>query len=283
MSLVKIHILFVFCLLFSCTKKIEKTPVAKVGSEFLYLEDVAQTIPSDVSKDDSTLWANDFIKNWVKQELVIQAAEENLSFELKNVQKELEEYRNSLLTYRYKKELMNQKMDTVISASEIEEYFESNQHEFVLSNNIAKVVFLKIPTEIADPETIKHLCTDNSPERMSELDDYGIRYAKSYNRFNDDWVEIEQILSLIPSEIDDPVRFLRRNKFIENTDTDYYYFICIRDFRVSGENAPLEYVRSPIKNLLLNQRKIRFLKQIDKDIYDEGIASNKFKIFNVQK
>ena len=70
---------------------------------------------------------------------------------------------------------------------------------------------------------------------------------------------------------------------MESKDTDYYYFICIRNFRLNGEVAPVDYVETKIKNLLLNQKKIKFLKQIEKDIYQEGLASNKFKIFNVQK
>ncbi len=277
------NITLLLVLVFSCTEKIEQTPVAQVGNKFLYLEDVGQTIPNALSKSDSTSWADDFIENWVRKELVVLAAEQNLTFEQKNVQKELDEYRNSLLTYRYKKELMFQKMDTILSKEEIESYYQQNKQQFILNKNIVKAIYLKTPLEVSDPETIKNLSLDNDPDKMAELDEYCIRYAKSYDRFNDKWVDIEQILKQLPVEISNQERFLRRNKFMESKDTDYYYFICIRDFRLSGESSPVEYVESPIKNLLLNQRKIRFLKQVEKDIYDEGVANNKYKIFNVQK
>jgi hypothetical protein len=43
--------------------------------------------------------------------------------------------------------------------------------------------------------------------------------------------------------------------------------------------APVEYVETDIKNLILNKRKIEFLKQIEENIYKEGIRQNKFKIY----
>ena len=277
------NIIFLLFLIFSCTEKEEQVPAAQVGNKILYLEELRQTIPDALSGSDSASWANYFIENWVRKELVILAAEQNLNFEQKNVEKELEEYRNSLLTYRYKKELMLQKMDTVISKKEIETYYQQNEQQFVLNENIVKALYLKIPLEVSDPEAIKNLSLENDPEKLAELDEYGIRYAKSYDRFNDKWVNMEQILTQLPFEIPNQERFLKRNKFMESKDTNYYYFICIRDFRLSGERSPVEYVSSQIKNLLLNQRKIRFLKQVEKDIYSEGVASNKFKIYNVQK
>ena len=281
------HSFYIIILLFilsAChTEEEVRTPVAQVADKVLYMEEVAKSIPNSLSASDSSLWANDFIKKWIEKELVVLAAEENLTYEQKNVEKELEEYRNSLLTYRYKKELMLQKMDTVVTKEEIETYYQQNQKEYILSKNIVKAIYMKTPLEVADPETIKNLSLDNSPEKMGELDEYGISYAKSYDRFNDKWVDVERILSQIPVEISNQERFLRRNKFIESKDTDYYYFICIRNFRLSGEAAPVEYVEQQIKNLLLNQKKINFLKQIEKDIYKEGLASKKFKIFNVQK
>ncbi|MGQ8335440.1 hypothetical protein ACUNWD_02745 [Sunxiuqinia sp. A32] len=277
------YIVILLLILVGCNQQEERTPIAQVHDEILYLDEVDLVIPNELGEADSTLWADDFIKNWVRRKLLIWAAEQNLNADQKNVEKELEEYRNSLITYRYKKELMAQKMDTIVSDREAEQYYQQHEQQFILSKNIVKAIYLKTPLEVSDPETIKNLSTDESPEKLAELDDYGIRYAKTYDRFNDKWIEMENILNQIPSDIPDQERFLRRNKFVESDDTDYYYFICIRDFRLAGEPAPLEYVESQIKNLLLNQRKVKFLKQVEDDIYKEGTVSNKYKIFNVQK
>ena len=280
----KRYIIPLLLLLAACQpSQSDLTPLAKVGENFLYLEDVKKVLPENMTETDSALWMDDFIKTWVRSELVILNAEQNLAPEQKNVEKELKEYRNSLITYRYKKELMAQKMDTVIQHEEIESYYENHQTEYRLRNSIVKAIYLKIPMEVANAELIRNLAISEDPQQLAQLDEYGIQYAKTYDRFNNSWVNLEEVLNQLPEEITDTESFLRRNKFVESSDTDYYYFICIHDFRLQGQTAPLEYIESDIKNILLNERKIKFLKNIENDIYAEGLASNKFKIYNIQK
>jgi len=271
-------------LLAACTpKEPDKIPVAKVGETYLYLEDLAKIVPKNLKGNDSTLWADDFVRKWVQNELVILNAEQNLTAEQKNVDKELQEYRNSLITYRYKKALMSQKMDTVVSDSDINAYYSLHLDRYKLNDDIVKAVYLQIPLEVAKPEILKSLCKDNDPQRLTQLSEYGIQYAKVFDRFGDQWVSWEKIRSQIPEEINIDQQILRRNKFLESSDTDYYYFICILDFRSKGENAPVEFISKEIRNILLNERKIEFLKSIEEDIYKEGVASNKFKIYNIKK
>ena len=59
--------------------------VAEVNDKKLYASDLAEIIPNDITNEDSVLMANDYIKKWVKQELVIQKANENLTLEQKDV------------------------------------------------------------------------------------------------------------------------------------------------------------------------------------------------------
>ncbi|MEL7586370.1 MAG: hypothetical protein AAGU19_06610 [Prolixibacteraceae bacterium] len=276
-----ILLLFVFG---GCQQEtLNKVPLAQVGDRILFLEEIEKVLPQNLPHQDSALWVDDFVKKWVRSELLILNAEQNLSPEQKDVDKELKEYRNSLLTYRYKKELLAQKMDTVISPEEVSAYYEQHKSEFSLKSNIVKAVYLKIPLEVAHPETVKNLTIDEDPQKLAQLDEYGVQYAKTYDRFEDKWVNSADVFSQFPEETDGGERFLRRNKFLESSDTDYYYFICIRDFRLEGQVAPIDYVETGIRNILLNERKIKFLRNIEDDIYMEGLESNKFRIFNIQK
>lgn len=258
----------------------EKKPVAKVGDNYLYLDDLRKITPKNLHGNDSTLWVDDFVRRWVQNQLLILNAEQNLSAEQKNVDQELQEYRNSLITYRYKKELMAQKMDTVVTRNEIEAYYSKNRERYRLRNSILKAVYMKIPIEVANVELLKRYAQTEREANSSQLNEYGSQYAKVFNRFGDGWVGSEQIAAQIPEQFNMDEQFLRRNKIIESSDTDYYYFICIRDFRTKGEYAPVEYVSDEIRNIVLNERKIQFLKKIEDDIYQDGVAANKFKIYN---
>ena len=254
--------------------------IARVSNNILYLSDVSEFVPKGLSVEDSTIMAEDYINKWIKKQLLIQKAEENLTIQQKNVSKELEEYRNSLIIYNYKKELMRQKMDTTVYYTEIEEYYNNNTQSFTLNNNIVKAIYLKIPNEVADPERLKLFCGNNSSENIDELKDYCLQYAKSFDIFTDKWVDFKYISENIPEQIESQEQFLIRNGMIELNDSNYYYLVCINDYKLSGQLAPIEHVSENIKTLILNKRKIEFLKDIETEIYQEGIRNNKFKIYN---
>jgi hypothetical protein len=271
-------------LIFGCS---QKTPsngeaVAKVGTSKLYLDDVRSVIPDNVRREDSLLMAEDYIRKWIKQELLLKKAEENLSETEKDVSKQLEEYRKSLILYRYKNQLIKQRMDTTISEQQVLNYYDENPEKFILNKNIVKAIFMKIPNEFANPEQLKNMCSDTSTEGIIELRDYCLQYAKVFDIFIDRWVDFQMVAKYIPETIENPDQFLQNNEVVERTDSDYYYLISIHDYKLKNEPAPIEYVEENIKNLILNRRKIDFLKQLENNVYTEGIEKNKFEILKTE-
>ena len=79
-----------------------------------------------------------YIDNWIHESLIIHKAETNLNNEQKNVEKQLQDYRNSLITFIYEKALVQEKLDTIVKNSEIEEYYTKNKANFELKDNIIK-------------------------------------------------------------------------------------------------------------------------------------------------
>ncbi len=281
LTLKYIFIILTGLLFLKCNKQevSDDKVVAQVGEKKLFQSEISRIIPSEIEEQDSVLMANDYIRKWVKQELLINKANENLTLEQKNLTKEIEEYRNSLIIYKYKNELMNQQMDTLVTNRQIEQYYNANTDNFKLNSNIVKAIFIKIPKEVANPKLIKELADDNSAEGINALREYCIQYAKSFDFFNNNWVDFELVKKNMPGEITDESQFLARNNQIELNDSIYYYLVSIQDYKLKNELAPVEYVETNIKNLILNKRKIEFLKQIEENIYKEGIRQNKFKIY----
>ena len=252
--------------------------IAEVGAKKLYNSDITGIVPIGISSEDSILLINDYVRKWVRNELMVQKAEENLTIDQKNLAKELEEYRNSLIIYKYKNELMNQRMDTSCTDNQIETYYFNNEGDFKLSKNIVKAIFLKIPAEFANPRQLKEMCIDTSDEGLAAIRDYCLQYAKAFDIFIEQWVDFDVVFRNIPMEIENYEQFLTRNNLIEHNDREYYYLVSIHDYKLVNEIAPLGYVRGNIKNLIINRRKIEFLKQIEDNVYTEGIRQNKFKI-----
>jgi hypothetical protein len=266
----------------SCSNDInsEKVIAAKVGESLLFASDLSSIIPTEIDKKDSSVMANDYIEKWVKQELLIQKANENLTPKQKDVTRELREYRNSLIIYKYKNELIKQRMDTTVTEAQIEVFYNSNLDNFNLNKNIVKAIFIKIPNEVANPSLLKSLTANTSDEGLSELKEYCLQYAKGFDIFIDNWVDFEIVKNNIPQEIEDDIRFLSRNNQIELSDSNYYYLVEIQDYKLKNDLAPLKFVENNIKKLILNKRKIEFLKEVEDNIYTEGIRQNKFRIYN---
>lgn len=278
-----LHILFLALSMTACNSFLAKDePIAKVGEHLLTMKELSGHVPDYLDDTDSALWAEDYIKKWVQRELLHLKAEENLKAELKDVSKELEEYRNSLIVYRYKNELVKEKMDTAVSDANIQKYFTEHRESFILNRNIVKAIYIKIPVQVSNPDNIKDLCMTENKEKQAKLNEYCMSYAKAYDRFNDQWVAADMVLKNIPAVIKDQDQFLERNRFVETTDINYYYIVYIRDYRLSGSISPIEYVQNDIRNLILSKQKIEFLKQIEKDIYKEGIDKNKVKLYKTK-
>ena len=277
----KYCILIIAILAYSCQtfrQSDEDIIVASVGAKELTQTDLSELIPKDLNQSDSSVLAQEYINKWIKQELLVQKAEENLNVDQKDVSRELEEYRNSLIIYKYKNELLKQRMDTTVSENQVIEYYDTNQENFILSNNIVKAIFIKIPSEYANPEQLNNYCNDTSEEGLNELREYCIQYAKQFDIFIENWVDFGLVANNLPIQISNQKEWLSRNERTELNDSSYYYLVRIHNYKLKGDIAPVEYVTENIKNLILNKRKIAFLREIENNIYEEGVRKNKFKI-----
>lgn len=279
-----IYIILTALVLSSCSSLFEKEePVAKVGDKVLTMTELAKNTPDYLDATDSSLWTDDYIKKWIQRELLLQKAEENLKADMKDVSDELEEYRNSLIVFRYKNELIKEKMDTVLKDSDLQKYFNEHRESFILNRNIVKAIYIKIPLQVTSPENLRELCSSNDPEKQAKLNEYCISYAKAFDRFNDQWISADMVLQNIPERISDQKLFLEKNRFSESSDKVYYYIVYIRDYRLAGQVSPIEYVENDIRNIILSKQKIEFLKQIEKDIYKEGLDNNRVKLYKIKK
>ena len=278
------YIVLIASMLTACDLFVDSgEPVAKVANKVLTVEELSKNVPDYLDPTDSALWADDYIKKWVQRELLLLKAEENLKGNEKDVSQELEEYRNSLIVFRYKNELIRQKMDTIVKDTDIKKYYNEHRESFILNRNIVKAIYIKVPRQVSSPEDLKQLCSSNDPEKQARLNEYCMSYAKAYDRFNDQWVAADQVMKYTPAAIPDQQRFWEKNRFIESTDMDFYYLVCIRDYRLAGQSSPIEFVQGDIQNIILSKQKLDFLKQIEKDIYKEGLDNNKVKLFKTKK
>ena len=102
--------------------------VARVGSRRLYRSQVEALIPPGTASADSANIALQYIHNWSMDLLYSDIAAQQLTKAELDVSEELEDYRNSLLKFRYEQRYINERLDTAVTREQIQEYYDS--HEF---------------------------------------------------------------------------------------------------------------------------------------------------------
>lgn len=256
-----------------------ETPLATVFDKKLYISDIRDIFPSNVSGQDSVQILQNYIDKWVKKQLILQKAELNLTAEEKDVQQQMEEYRSSLLIFKYEQSLILQKLDTVIQPEQIEAYYNENTSNFVLDEHIVKALYIKLPSDAPDIYRARQLYRSEREEDFRELESYCYQYAIKYDYFNDAWVPLEYIMEELPDEIRNPESYFRYRNYIEQQDSAFRYLVNIREYYLASSTAPLEYVQDKIRSILLNQRKVRFIKELENKIYLDALNKGNFTIY----
>ena len=83
----------------SCFTKEEGKILARVNEKDLLLTEVINKMPVQI--EDSAYFVERYMNDWIRKELMITHAELNLSTDLLKYEKQIEDYRASLLIYEY--------------------------------------------------------------------------------------------------------------------------------------------------------------------------------------
>ncbi len=277
------YIFFILILLQGCSgnnSQNRRIPVARAGKVTLYYDEIPQQILESARTTDSVSVISNYINKWARQELLYQKAEANLSAADRNsIEKQLMETRLDLVIYEYQRMMMLQKMDTVISSTELSEYYETNSGSFNLNTNIVKALFIKLPVETPNLSRIKYLARSASQKDLQELESLCFQFAEKFDDFNEQWITFDRLLFEMKEQITDQENFLRRSGFYEKSDSSSVYLVVINDYRLRGTLAPFEYAKEDIKRIIWNNRRLEFLQTLENGIYNEAVQGNGFKIF----
>lgn len=256
-----------------------KDAIARAYGYRLFPEDLAGVVPKGASRQDSINITRTFIENWIRQRSVLHKAESNLDDDSKNVERQLEEYRNTLITYAYETELIRQRLDTVVSDAEVEDFYQKNQNNFELKDNIIKVIYLKLRKNSPKINKPREWYRSTSEKDRNLLTEYCHQYAVNYFLDDSTWLLFDDLLKEIPIKTYDKEQFLQNNRNIEIEDSSFIYFVSIKGFMIKNSTSPLSFERTNIRNMIINQRKLKLIEEMEKQSYEEAKKSGEAEIF----
>jgi hypothetical protein len=261
-----------------------KTPesklVARVGNEYLYLDDLIDLVPEGSSSEDSLSMVNSFIERWATRQLIIDAALRNLSPEKqKEYDRLIQQYKQDLYTKGYLEEVVKQSLDTVVSLSELNQYYNLNKANFRLTGTLVRLRYIQLPGDHPKFEMIKKRFEEFKKRDKAFWDTYQLQFKSS--ALNDSvWVELNQIYKKLPFVTpDNRDQYIVSGKSSQYKDsTDVY---LVRVLKVSGNNeiAPFEFIKPTLTEIILNQRKLELIKKFEQEIKNDALKNKSYEVY----
>ena len=142
--------------------------VAVVYDKVLHQSDLQDVLYEGVSYNDSLVKTKAFIDNWIRRQLVIHYAKNNMDKSELDFSKQIEDYCNSLIIYKFESMLIEQKLDTVVSEEEIDKYIEENPPLEVEKEAVRFIILNMRKKELVD-KMYNNLYNKAVKERVFEI------------------------------------------------------------------------------------------------------------------
>ena len=272
-----------FVLLLSCNlnNELDKNIIAKVGDKTLTFAELLEKIPNNIERLDSTVVVKEIINNWALNELLIKNAEMNLSeLEKNRLKKNSNEYYNNLLVNSYKNKIASVNSDTLVNQNDIAEYYDTNMNNFVLYEDIVQARYVRLNKNNFNVNEIKRRFRRFNRDDIIFFDSISLQLL-NYSLNDSIWINkdlfFKKINVLDDEEID---RIVKKTLYIVKEDSLDVYLVKINGFKGINDKAPLTYIYKRIEELIINKKKVDFIKNFDTEIIENAKQENIFKVFN---
>ena len=253
--------------------------VARVGDHKLRRSELEKYIPQGVSSEDSTNLARQYIDAWAEDLLLLDMADQQLSKEEKDVSKELEDYRRTLLKYRYEQRYIEERLDTLITGEEVSRFYKEKPDKFRLERPVVKVRYLIIPADSKSVKNLRRLIASDDEADVMDAATIASVAAIKFADQADTWTDALTLAQDLGMEYQTLVGSLKSNN-IEYTDAaGNLHLAHITEMIPEGKTAPEEFVREHIRDLILSTRKHNLEVSLERDLLEDARANNKYVIY----
>ena len=257
--------------------------VAQVGSAVLYKSDIESIVPRGISGKDSLAIIRQYVESWAMKQLMLLQAEEQLPKSDKDVEKELEDYRMQLLIFRYENRFVEEKLDTLISGKEMEEYYNAHQESFRTKNGLVKARLVKIHNSSPNLQIVRKLAEQKNPENIEELEELAFNSAYKYSTYGHSWVDLQIVAREMGCDLQKLQEQLAAKDIIELKDSVYTSILQVGEYIKPNELSPFEYNPDKLKDIILTRRKQELLINLQRDILNNALDNKKLKIIEDEK
>jgi hypothetical protein len=254
--------------------------LAKVGKDVLYKSDVAKLVPPGTSPEDSAYMVDQYVRTWALVRLKTLKASEQLTPDERDISKEIESFRNDLLSFRYEKMFMESRIDTVVSEDQVEAYYEEHPQSFKYDYSVVKARYIVINVRSPYYSQIKELYKSKDEDKVAELTELSRSYAERYEDYGGRYVSIPQLakdVGMIVSDLEE-ISAKQSSYIIEGEQKNTLIFFI--DRYAPGTLTPMEFNEEKIKDAIISIRKQEILSKLEQDLLKEALENKKLQIYD---
>lgn len=254
--------------------------LARVGEKELVAEELRRSIPSGLSESDSSAYAHVFVDRWVRRQLKIREAEQLFSSSVADIDRQVEEYRQSLLIRKLDQFYVDRLVDTTFTAEELEAYYNSHKSDFKLDHPIVKGCVVRVPKGYRQRARLKELMALKQEARQQDFRDICLKQEFRLDDYTTAWVDWSDFLNQLPtmrSESYDAL--LSKTGIQEMSDRENYYYFRIDEVRRAGDVVPLERLQQTIRRILFNGRQQQVIRDHEEQLYNASMEEGAVRLY----
>lgn len=257
--------------------------VAEVNGVKLYRAELDAVIPNGISAADSAALAMKYIDTWASDHVYLKIAEQQLSKSEKDVTKELEDYRKSLLKYRYEQLYVNERLDTTVTDEMVDEYYEAHADKFVLQRPIVRARYLNIVADSPVLKQLRKMMKSSEPNDLVEADSLAYSSALKFMTWNNDWVDAALLAGEFGRDYNSLLASMSGGWIEQKDTTGYLKLAYIPEMIAKGRQAPVDYCAPMIKDMIISARKQALISGLERDLLNDARENGNFTIYATSK
>lgn len=256
--------------------------VVRVGRNTLSSADIAAAVPKGLSGTDSVNYVDSYIDKWIIRQLKLQEAELIFSSSEGDIDRMVEDYRQSLLIRKIEQYYLDKDVDLQITDADIEAYYNSHKGDFRLTSAVVKGYIVSFPEKYRRKEWLLQMmrsAKDESGDKFKEFEQVCLKNNFRMVKY-EEWVDFSDYLANLPllRSANHDKRLSERGVQQIHYDATCYAF-RITDVLSAGEPMPLFMAKDKIVSILTKRRQGEIIRQNEERIRQNADNNGLIKIY----
>ncbi len=251
--------------------------VASYKDKQLTREMLDHYLPKDVVEKDSARFAESFVKQWIKEQAVMDEALNYDASLAQEVEYKVQDYKAKLIMHSYENRIIEETLDKNVSKKEILAFYEANKQNFI-STQVLYNYFYIVTQNPNNGEVGEWMRSSNAADyvKMKEWAATNAIESKVDSSYADE-AKIEMVSKGYYGNLQKTAlgKLIRWNGVIRGTKR-YYMFKMINVVQ-PGEPLAIELCRDKIIDLILNERKVNLIEKNEETILKNARSNSYVK------